>query len=65
MVEYFNPIPVEVAYRGHSGKLFKRDFASEFLDSADDWQPTAYGFLWKRLEPAWDNNNWMLMKRCA
>ena len=65
MVEYFNPIPVEVGYRGHSGKLFKRDFASEFLDAVDGWIPTAYGFLWKRMEPAWDNATWTLMKRCA
>ena len=24
-----NPTPVEVKYRGHTGKLFKRDFAAE------------------------------------
>lgn len=32
LAEYFNPTPVEVPYRGHSGKLFKRDFAGEMLD---------------------------------
>lgn len=30
--EYYNPRPVEIAYRGHSGKLFKRDFAGDILD---------------------------------
>ena len=30
--EYYNPDPVEVIYRGHKGKLFKRDFAKEFMD---------------------------------
>ena len=32
IVEYYNPTPVEVIYRGHKGKLFKRDFAGEMLD---------------------------------
>lgn len=27
MAEYYNPVPVEVSYRGHQEKLFKRDFA--------------------------------------
>lgn len=29
LVEYYNPTPVEIEYRGHSGKLFKRDFAGK------------------------------------
>src|SRR5208282_2133744 len=29
--EYYNPRPTELAYRGHAGKLFKRDFAGEML----------------------------------
>ena len=32
IAEYYNPAPVEVSYRGNSGKLFKRDFAGEMLD---------------------------------
>ncbi len=27
VVEYYNPTPVEVTYRGHDSRLFKRDFA--------------------------------------
>jgi pseudaminic acid biosynthesis-associated methylase len=64
--EYFNPTPVEVAYRGHSGKLFKRDFAGEFLDATEGrFAVVRYGFLWKRLEPAWDNATWTLLRRTA
>lgn len=63
--EYFNPTPTEVVYRGHSGKLFKRDFAGEFLDSATEFEPVRWGFLWKRTEPCWDNTNWTLMRRCS
>ncbi|MCP4099770.1 MAG: methyltransferase domain-containing protein, partial [Planctomycetaceae bacterium] len=32
VAEYYNPIPVELPYRGHEGKLFKRDFAGELMD---------------------------------
>jgi pseudaminic acid biosynthesis-associated methylase len=61
--EYFNPTPVEVSYRGHAGKLFKRDFAGEFLDTCPGFQVLRYGFLWKRMEPAWDNSTWTLLCR--
>ncbi len=62
--EYFNPTPVEVPYRGHPGKLFKRDFAGEFLDANEgQFEVVSYGFLWKRLEPAWDDTTWTLLRR--
>lgn len=63
--EYFNPTPVEIEYRGHSGKLFKRDFAGEFLDITEGFEPVRCGFLWKRMEPAWDNSTWTLLRRTA
>jgi pseudaminic acid biosynthesis-associated methylase len=61
--EYFNPAPAEIAYRGHSGKLFKRDFAGEFLDLTEGFEPVRWGFLWKRMQPAWDNSTWTLLRR--
>lgn len=61
--EYFNPTPVELSYRGHTGKLFKRDFAGEFLDTCPGFRVLRYGFLWKRMEPAWDNSTWTLLCR--
>ena len=63
--EYFNPTPFAIDYRGHSGKLFKRDFAGEFLDTVKGFEPVRWGFLWKRMEPAWDNSNWTLVRRTA
>ena len=36
LAEYYNPTPVSVLYRGHKGKLFKRDFAGEMLDKYND-----------------------------
>jgi pseudaminic acid biosynthesis-associated methylase len=31
LVEYYNPTPVTVPYRGHEDRLFKRDFAGEMM----------------------------------
>lgn len=46
--EYYNPAPVEVSYRGHEGRLFKRDFAGEFLDRYPDCRLVDYGFQYHR-----------------
>ncbi|MFH1461694.1 MAG: pseudaminic acid biosynthesis-associated methylase [bacterium] len=32
IVEYYNPSPVSIDYRGNKDRLFKRDFAGEILD---------------------------------
>lgn len=48
IVEYYNPVPVEVAYRGHRDRLFKRDFAGEMLDRFDDLALVDYGFSYRR-----------------
>lgn len=64
MVEYYNPVPVEVPYRGHSGKLFKRDFAGEMLDAHPDLRVVDYGFVWRR-DPAFaqDDCTWFLLEK--
>lgn len=48
LAEYHNPTPVEVPYRGHSGRLFKRDFAGEMLDIFPDLAVVNYHFAWRR-----------------
>jgi len=64
LVEYYNPSPVELSYRGHTGKLFKRDFAGEMLDIFADLTLRDYGFAYHR-----DNNfplddlNWFLLEK--
>jgi hypothetical protein len=67
MVEYFNPTPTEIDYRGHAGKLFKRDFAGDFIDQfgKDKVSVVDYGFWWKRMEPQWDNATWVLMQKTS
>jgi len=62
--EYYNHSPTEIPYRGNIGKLFKRDFAGEFLDLHQGQYAVAdYGFLWSRMHPAWDNTTWVLMEK--
>jgi spore coat polysaccharide biosynthesis protein SpsF len=64
--EYFNPVPIEVKYRGHKGKLFKRDFAKEIKFKYKNLKIIDYGFFWKE-DPIFkgncDNSNWFLFKK--
>ena len=62
--EYFNPTPTQISYRGHDNKLFKRDFAGELLDlHQDQLEVIDYGFLWRRMEPGWDDTTWTLFQK--
>jgi spore coat polysaccharide biosynthesis protein SpsF len=62
--EYFNPTPVEVAYRGHEHALFKRDFAGELLDAYPELRLVDYGFTYHR-DPLYplDDSTWFLMEK--
>ena len=64
IAEYFNPVPVEVEYRGHSKKLFKRDFAGEMLDRFSSLKLVDYGFTYRRdLNFPQDDTNWFLLEK--
>ena len=63
VVEYYNPKPVELEYRGHTGKLFKRDFAGEILDRFDDLRLVDYGFVYHRGRFPMDDATWFLMEK--
>jgi pseudaminic acid biosynthesis-associated methylase len=62
--EYYNPSPVEVTYRGHANRLFKRDFAGEMLDKFADLRLVDYGFCYKR-DNAFpqDDITWFLLQK--
>ena len=64
VVEYYNPTPVDIPYRGHTGKLFKPDFAGELLDRHRDLAVVDYGFCWRR-DPNWslDDLTWFLLEK--
>lgn len=66
IAEYYDPSPVEVSYHGHSGKLFKRDFAGEMLDRYSDLQRLDYGFTYHR-DPQFpaDDVTWFLLEKRA
>jgi pseudaminic acid biosynthesis-associated methylase len=62
--EYFNPEPVEVLYRGHADRLYKRDWCSEFLATAPEFRIVDYGFAYRH-DPSFpaDDFNWFLLER--
>lgn len=66
VVEYYNPTPVEVPYRGHSGRLFKRDFAGEMLDKFPSLRVVDYGFVWRR-DPVFpqDDPTWFVLEKVS
>jgi spore coat polysaccharide biosynthesis protein SpsF len=64
MIEYYNPTPVEISYRGHEGFLFKRDFAGEIMELYPSLKLVDYGFVYHK-----DNNfkqddaTWFLLSK--
>lgn len=64
MSEYYNPTPTAISYRGHEQRLFKRDFAGEFLDRHPEFRLADYGFVYHR-DPVFprDDATWFLMER--
>lgn len=64
VAEYYNPVPVAISYRGHSDRLFKRDFAGEIMDRHPKLQLIDYGFVYRR-DPNFpqDDITWFLMEK--
>jgi pseudaminic acid biosynthesis-associated methylase len=64
IAEYYNPSPVSLEYRGHADRLFKRDFAGEFLQRHPEFRLLNYGFVYRR-DPQFplDDITWFLMER--
>jgi len=64
VAEYYNPSPVAIPYRGHTDRLFKRDFAGEIMSQHPQMQLLDYGFAYKR-DPNFpqDDITWFLMEK--
>ncbi len=64
VAEYYNPVPVAISYRGHTDRLFKRDFAGEILDLHPEMELVDYGFAYHR-DPNFpqDDITWFLMEK--
>ncbi len=64
VAEYYNPAPVAIPYRGHTDRLFKRDFAGEIMDRHPQMRLVDYGFAYRR-DPNFpqDDITWFLMEK--
>jgi len=64
VAEYYNPTPTAIPYRGHSDRLFKRDFCGEIMDRHPQMQLIDYGFVYRR-DPNFpqDDTTWFLMEK--
>lgn len=51
LAEYYNPTPLEVVYRGETGRLWKRDFATELIGRFPSLRVADYGFIWRHDYP--------------
>ena len=64
VAEYYNPAPVAIPYRGHTDRLFKRDFAGEIMDRHPQMQLVDYGFAYRRDSNfPQDDITWFLMEK--
>ena len=61
-IEYFSTIPEERLYRGHAGKLFKRDFGSFWWDLFPTLKLVDNGFFWRRTTGLDDLTWWLFEK---
>lgn len=64
VVEYYNPTPVTVTYRGQNDRLFKRDWAGDLMGLYPDLRLIDYGFVYHR-DPVFpgDDLTWFLMEK--
>jgi pseudaminic acid biosynthesis-associated methylase len=64
LIEYYNPTPIEIEYRGHSEKLYKRDFCSDLRNKYPDLKLIDYGFVYHRdpVSPQ-DDLTWFLLSK--
>ena len=64
VAEYYNPSPVAIPYRGHTNRLFKRDFAGELLKRHPSLQLVDYGFAYHG-DPNFpqDDITWFLLEK--
>lgn len=64
VAEYYNPSPVAINYRGHTDRLFKRDFAGEILQRHPELRLVDYGFVYRGdLNYPQDDLTWFLLEK--
>jgi pseudaminic acid biosynthesis-associated methylase len=63
IAEYYNPTPMTIPYRGNNDRLYKRDFAGEFLDLFPDIILRECGFAYCRGTYPQDDITWFLLEK--
>lgn len=63
IAEYYNPVPVEVNYRGNENMMWKRDFAGDMLDRFKELRLADYGFVYYRDRYPQDDLNYFLLEK--
>jgi pseudaminic acid biosynthesis-associated methylase len=61
--EYYNSFPASVDYRGEKERLFKRDFAGEFMDQHSEFELQDYGFHYRKGAYFGDDQTWFLLEK--
>lgn len=61
-IEYFNPTPDNVTYRGQSSMLWRRDWGEEWMKHFGSLKIAGTGFMWKRTSGL-DNVTWFLFEK--
>ena len=65
VIEYYNPTPVTIEYRGNQDKLFKRDFAGEIMQRYPDVSLVKYGFAYHASSFPQDDLTWFLLEKSS
>lgn len=61
--EYYNPYPISINYRGYKNKLFKNDYAGDFLKIYKNYKLIDYGFNYHLDKYPQDDSNWFLLRK--
>jgi spore coat polysaccharide biosynthesis protein SpsF len=61
--EYYSSYPISINYRGHKNKLFKNDYAGDFLKIYKNYKLIDYGFNYHLDKYPQDDTNWFLLRK--
>ena len=65
IAEYYSPVPVALKYRNEEDRLFKRDFAGEFMKAQGEFKLRDYGFHYRHGHYFGDDLTWFLLERIS
>jgi pseudaminic acid biosynthesis-associated methylase len=65
IAEYYNPVPVALKYHDEDDRLFKRDFAGEFMKAHNEFELRDYGFHYRHGHYFGDDLTWFLLERSS